>query len=91
MGKVLRYLQYKGKRYPVTELAPRITMCGLIHSGAPVVAGRRISTEWIAGRFRGGESVAALARDFDLEPGDIEAALRFEFELRVKRLKRPRA
>lgn len=37
------------------------------------------------------EHSTELAADFALTAVEVEAALRYEFELRVKRLKRPRA
>lgn len=43
--------------------------------GRLVVAGTRIPTEILRGRNRAGDSVAHLARDYDLPPDLVEAAL----------------
>ena len=47
--------------------------------GQPAIKGRRLRVVDIRNYFAGGESVEALARDFDLAPLDVEAALRFAF------------
>jgi uncharacterized protein (DUF433 family) len=72
-------------------LAEGIVMNPLISSGTPCVIGHRISTEVLAGRFCAGETIQALADDYSIERKAVEAALRFEFMLRKKRMKRPRA
>ena len=48
-------------------------------SGAPTIKGRRLRVEAIRGYFAAGESLEALASDFDLEPLEVEAALRYAF------------
>lgn len=50
--------------------------------GRPVLLKSRIPTISIAERYKGGESVAELAKDYDCEAGEIEEAVRCE--LRVK-------
>ncbi len=45
-------------------------------SGLPTIAGRNVRTDFIAGRFKAGESVASLAEDYELDPSTVEAALR---------------
>jgi uncharacterized protein (DUF433 family) len=46
--------------------------------GRPVVASRGISTHVIAERIDAGETVAALADDYDLSPHEIEQAVLYE-------------
>lgn len=46
--------------------------------GRPVVAGTAIPTEALAERFRAGDSVEELARDFRMQPTVVESALRWE-------------
>lgn len=43
-----------------------------------MVLKRGITTEVIAGRIDAGESVEALAADYDLEPAEIEQAVVYE-------------
>jgi uncharacterized protein (DUF433 family) len=46
--------------------------------GKPVVAGTGISTAVIASRFNARESVPDLAKEYGLEPKQIEEAIRWE-------------
>jgi len=46
--------------------------------GRVVVAGTGIPAETLAARFRANESIAAIARDYRLKPGQVEAAIRWE-------------
>ncbi|MBI2567469.1 MAG: DUF433 domain-containing protein [Candidatus Schekmanbacteria bacterium] len=46
--------------------------------GKPTVAGHGISTAAIARRIDAGETVADLARDYDLLPEQIEGAVVYE-------------
>jgi uncharacterized protein (DUF433 family) len=46
--------------------------------GRPVLTGAFVRTEVIEGRFRAGDSIADMARDYDVSAGHIEEALRFE-------------
>lgn len=46
--------------------------------GRPVIASRGISTHAIAERIDAGETVAALAADYDLSPHEIEQAVLYE-------------
>jgi uncharacterized protein (DUF433 family) len=56
----------------VVVMSPRISF------GRPVVAGTGIPVSSIYERYRAGDSVADLARDFRLESGAIEEAIRCE-------------
>ncbi|MFY9345774.1 MAG: DUF433 domain-containing protein [Planctomycetota bacterium] len=46
--------------------------------GRPVVAGTRITTRALYERFEAGESMAALATDYDIEQRQVEDAIRCE-------------
>lgn len=49
--------------------------------GKPVLAGTSIATLVVAERFKGGESVAALAEDYGREPAEIQEAIRCELAI----------
>lgn len=70
------------KRY---QLAPYVTAQWDIHSGSPCVAGTRIATFVVAGRFWGGESIHQLAYDYRVSVEEIEGALRYEYDRRRRR------
>ena len=46
-------------------------------AGQPAIKGRRLRVLDLKGYFVGGDSVTAIAGDFDLDPLQVEAALRF--------------
>jgi uncharacterized protein (DUF433 family) len=60
------------------KAAPRIEIDPERASGRPVIAGTAIPTAVVAARHRAGESVAALAGEYGLDPSIIEDALRCE-------------
>lgn len=76
------------KLYPFTRdtdsaTAPRrdprvVVMNPTVSFGRPVVAGTGIPVSAIYERYKAGDSVADLARDFRLETGDVEEAIRCE-------------
>jgi len=76
------------KLYPFTRdtesaTAPRrdprvVVMSPAISFGRPVVAGTGIPVSAIYERYKAGDSVADLARDFRLETGAVEEAIRCE-------------
>jgi uncharacterized protein (DUF433 family) len=47
--------------------------------GQPAIKGRRLRVLDIRGQFKAGESVSSIAKDFDLDPAQVESALRFAF------------
>ncbi len=51
--------------------------------GRPVVQGTRVSTSIVFERYKGGESLTAIAHDYDLELRPVEEALRCEIERRA--------
>lgn len=69
--------------FPVTradpDKSPRlITIDPRVAFGRPVIAGTGIPTAVIHERWKAGDSVAALAEDYDRTPDEIEEALRYE-------------
>jgi uncharacterized protein (DUF433 family) len=51
-----------------------------VSAGRPVIAGTGLATEIIAERFKAGESIEELARDYDRPEREIQEALRCELE-----------
>lgn len=51
--------------------------------GRPVLAGTGIPTAVIADRYKAGESIQALAEDYERPPRDIEEAIRCELNLQA--------
>jgi uncharacterized protein (DUF433 family) len=49
-----------------------------ISFGMPVLVNSRISTALLASRYRGGDSISALAKDYGRKAGEIEEALTWE-------------
>ncbi len=72
--------------YPVTRqegtLGPRsVFIDPAIRFGKPCIAANGIPTGIVGERYRAGESVRQLARDYARPPSEIEEAIRFEFLL----------
>ena len=66
---------------PVDSLAPQprvVTIDPRVGLGRPTIATTGIRTAIINQRFRGGDSLEALARDYGRTIGEIEEAIRFE-------------
>jgi uncharacterized protein (DUF433 family) len=60
-----------------------IAMDPYISFGRPVLAGTGIPTAIIAERYKAGESIEELARDYERPPHDIEEAIRCELATKV--------
>lgn len=59
--------------------APRLVALNpRVRFGRPTLVGRGIPTDVIIDRFRGGDSAAFLAEDFDIPVEEIEEAIRYE-------------
>jgi uncharacterized protein (DUF433 family) len=59
------------------EIDPRVAF------GRPVLKGKGVPTAVLADRFKAGDTVKELADDYGVEPGDIEEAIRCEFDRRA--------
>lgn len=73
------------KLYPFTrsDLRNAPTMVVIdprLSAGRPVIAGTGLATEIIAERYKAGESIAALAQDYEREEAEIEEAIRCELQ-----------
>jgi uncharacterized protein (DUF433 family) len=69
--------------FPLTREEPQksprlIVIDPRVAFGRPVIAGTGIPTSVIHERWKAGDSVAALAEDYDRSPEEIEEALRYE-------------
>lgn len=72
--------------YPFTrerdhDAPRRIVIDASISFGRPVLSGTNIPTAVIAERYKAGESISELARDYGREQGEIEEALRCELQI----------
>jgi uncharacterized protein (DUF433 family) len=69
--------------YPPTrdpaEKSPRVIVLNpRIRFGRPTVVGHGLPTDSLFERYLAGDSVAALAKDYDLTPSEVEEAIRYE-------------
>ena len=72
--------------YPFTRTEMRdapemVVIDPRLSAGRPVIAGTGLTTKIIAERYKAGESVTQLARDYGREESEIEEALRCEIKL----------
>lgn len=78
-GSPVRLYPYTRKR---AANEPRVVVIDpRVQFGRPVLVGTGIPTEVIADRFKAGESLEALARDYGRMTDEIEEAIRAEFQL----------
>ena len=71
-------------------IAPGISMSWEIMSGAPCIAGTRLTPQWAMGMFLHGRSVREIASDYGLKEAQVEDALRYEYDLKASGKRRPR-
>ena len=86
MGHASRLYLFTRKREPGRSLLdePRIVMVDPeIQFGRPVLTGTGIPTLVIADRYKAGESIKDLARDYNRAEEEIEEAIRCELQLPV--------
>jgi uncharacterized protein (DUF433 family) len=55
-----------------------------IRSGLPVLAGSRLTTAILASRYRGGDSISALARSYGRPAAEIQEAVEWELGKEIK-------
>lgn len=66
---------------PAIESAPTVIVIDpYLSAGRPVIAGTGITTSTIAERYKAGESVSELARDYERDKEEIEEAIRCELK-----------
>lgn len=57
-----------------------VVMDPRISAGRPVITGTGLATEIIAERYKAGDSIRDLAKDYDRKPSEIEEAIRCELK-----------
>lgn len=72
------FLQKKEMLQAHLEAPRTVVIDPAVSFGMPVLANSRISTSFLASRYRGGDSISALARDYGRQEGEIEEALIWE-------------
>lgn len=55
--------------------APRIVVDPQVRFGKPVIEGTRVPVELVIGKLAGGMSVEEVAKEYELAPEDVRAAL----------------
>ncbi len=61
-----------------TELLDRISICGDIFGGKPIIRGMRIAVEHVLGMLAAGDTMETILREYpDLDSEDIQACLLF--------------
>ena len=73
------------KLYPFTRAAlddapAMVVIDPALSAGRPVIAGTGLATQAIAERYKAGESVRDLARDYERKAAEIEEAIRCELQ-----------
>ncbi len=73
------------KLYPFTRAAmidapSMVVIDPTISAGRPIISGTGLTTQLIAERYKAGESVSDLARDYERENAEIEEAIRCELQ-----------
>ena len=67
------------------QLAPGVKANWQVNGGMPCIGETRITTDWAAVRFLGGESMQRIAKSWGLPRKSIEAAIRYEYRRRRNR------
>ncbi len=86
LGRASRLYPFTRKRDDAGSLAhePKLVMIDPeVEFGRPVLTGTGIPTLVIADRYKAGDSIAELARDYDRPEEDIEEAIRCELPLQT--------
>jgi len=61
----------------MTEIAPRIVVDPQIRFGKPVIRGTRVPVHTIIAKLAGGMAAEEVAREYEVTPEDIRAALAY--------------
>jgi uncharacterized protein (DUF433 family) len=75
--QLLRLFPFTDQQHSNTRF---VVLDPLVQFGRPCIAGTRIRTDIVFERYKAGEAVTTLARDYDLKPPQIEAAISYEQE-----------
>ena len=71
---------YPFTRSDIREAPSMIVIDPVLSAGRPVIAGTGLTTEVIAERYKAGESIEELARDYGRREEEIEEAVRCELQ-----------
>jgi uncharacterized protein (DUF433 family) len=74
----LRAVEYRDELAAWWEVAEGVRVDPTVQYGDPCVSGRGLRTSQVGAMVRAGESVASVARWYDLSVGQVQQALRFE-------------
>lgn len=71
---------YPFTRSNIVEAPTMVVIDPVLSAGRPVIAGTGLATEIIAERYKAGESIEELARDYERKEEEIEEAVRCELQ-----------
>jgi uncharacterized protein (DUF433 family) len=77
-GTPIRLFPFSRSTAPDVEQPKSIVIDPRLSFGRPVLSGVAVPTEIIVGRFRAGDSMVEMAKDYGVDEKEIEEALRFE-------------
>jgi uncharacterized protein (DUF433 family) len=78
-SKEILFSSLKDKPKSILEKAPKnISIDPLVAFGRPTIAGTGVATNVIAGRFKAGEKVEHLAKDYDITENQVQEAVEYE-------------
>ena len=72
---------YPFTRSNINDAPAMVVIDPTLSAGRPVITGTGLATELIAERYKAGETVAELAKDYDREEAEIEEAIRCELRV----------
>lgn len=81
-GVPIKLYLFTRKSATTTEGKPPVEVDPRVAFGRPVLAGRAVPTAVLADRFKAGDSLSELARDYDTSTSEIEEAIRCELDRR---------
>ena len=71
---------YPFTRSNISDAPSMVVIDPTLSAGRPVIAGTGLATEVIAERYKAGEGVAELAKDYERKEAEIEEAIRCELQ-----------
>jgi len=71
---------YPFTRSNIKDAPAMVVIDPLLSAGRPVIAGTGLATEIIAERYKAGESIEELTRDYERKEAEIEEAIRCELQ-----------
>ncbi len=78
-SKEILFSSLKEKPKSILEKAPKnISIDPLVAFGRPTIAGTGVATNVISGRFKGGEKIENLAKDYEITETQVQEAIEYE-------------